>query len=257
MSNKKGNIIFTGIISIILLVTTYMFCLAKAYEWFDIKVLSNDFLIAVFGGAFASSLVVFLNEIFSFHQYKRNMEDHLYSNALFIFVNAIVARNTLNNLLEEPHKPVIENIIENQKFIMLSSLRAICSIDYTTFCKKQNLFRKLQELKSKYYDYEKIITNITYLDLAINETKLCESQKGINIGVQINASYDLIKRTIEAVKVDIETIIGVCEELMQMIGYSERYLWKENKKKIMKQDSISLDNVLLEKYLMRHNSSTI
>lgn len=254
MSNKKGNIIFASIISVIFLATTYLFCLAKAYEWFDIKWLSNDFLIAVFGGAFASFLVVLLNELFSYFQYKRYMEDQLYSNTIFFLTNAIVVRNTLNNMLEKPNKQIVENMIENQKCIMLSSLRTICNIDYVTFRKKQNLLKKLQELKSKYYEYEKIITNITYLNLAINETKLQEIQKG-NISVQVNASYDLIKRTIEEVKSDIEIIIEVFDSLMQKIDYSGRYSWKDNKEKIMQQDSISLDNGLLEKYLMRHKKS--
>lgn len=255
MSNKKGNIIFASIISVIFLVATYLFCLAKAYEWFYIKWLSNDFLITVFGGAFASFIVVLLNEIFSYHKCKRSMEDQLYSNAIFLFTNAIVAKNTLNYYLDKTHEQVVENIIENHKFIMLSSLRTICNINYVTFCKKQNLFKKLQELKSKYYEYEKLLTNSTiYLNLAINETKLKEVQKG-NMSVQVNASFDIVKRTIEEVKTDIETIIDMCDNLMQVIDYSERYHWKKNKEKIMKQDSISFDNDLLEKYLMRYQKS--
>lgn len=255
MSNKKGNIIFTGIISIIFLVTTYLFFLAKSYEWFDIKWLTNDFLIAVFGGAFASSLVVFLNDTFSYHKCKRSMEDQLYSNAIFLFTNAIVAKNTLNYFLDKTHKQVVENIIENQKFIMLSSLKTICNIDYATFCKNQNLFKELQELKSKYYEYENIITNSTiYLNLAINETKLQEFQKG-NMSVQVNASFDIVKRTIEEVKTDIETIIGVCDNLMQAIDYSGRYCWKKNKETIMQQDHISFESDLLDKYLFRCEKS--
>lgn len=239
----------------IFLLVTYIFCLAKSYELFDIKWLSNDFLIAVFSGTFASSLVVLLNEIFSYHQYKRNMEDQLYSNAFFLITNAIVARNTLNNMLEEPYKQVVGNIIENQKCIILSSLRTICSIDYATFCKKQNLFKKLQKLKSKYYEYEMIITNITiYLNLAINETKIQELQKGSTVEIQVNSSYNLIKRTIEAVKADIENIIGECDGLIQEIDYSGRYCWKDNKEKIMKQNSLSFDDICLEKYLTKHKN---
>ena len=251
MSKKKSNIIFASVISVIFLVTTYLFCLVKAYEWFDIKWLSNDFLIAVFGGSFASSLVVLLNEIFSYHKCKKSLEDQLYSNSIFLFTNAIVAKNTLNNFLDKTDKQVVENIIENQKFIMLSSLKTICNIDYATFCKNQNLFKELQELKNKYYEYEKLITNMTYLNLAINETKLQEVQKGI-MSVQVNASYDLIKRTIIEIKQDIENIIGVCDNLIQKIDYSGRYCWKENKEKVMQQDSISFENGSLKKYLLRN-----
>ncbi len=255
MSNKKGNIIFASIISVIFLVITYLFCLAKAYEWFDIKWLSNDFLIAVFGGAFASSLVVLLNETFSYYQHKRNMEDQLYSNAIYLFVNAIVARNTLNNMLEDSHKQLVENMIENQKCIMLSSLRTLCNIDYAPFCKNQKLFKELQKLKINYYECEKLITNITYLNLAINETKLQGLQKGLNLGIKVNASYDVIRRTVEEIKNDMETIIEVCDILMQTIDYSGRYCWIDNKEKIMQQNSISFENGSIEKYLMRHKKS--
>lgn len=255
MSNKKGNIIFACIISIIFLLITYIFFLTKSYGWFDIKWLSNDFLIAVFGGAFASSVVVLLNEIFSYHQYKRNMEDQLYYNAIFLLTNAIVARNTLNSMLENPDKEIVENLLENQKCTMLVSLRTICNIDYVTFCKKQKLFTELQIFKSKYYEYEKLITNITYLNLAIDKTKLNELEQNPYINVRVKASYDLIKKTIEGVKADIETIVEVCDRLMQIIDYSGRYRWEENKDKMMQQDFISLDDGLLEKYLMKHKNN--
>lgn len=55
-----------------------------------------------------------------------------------------------------------------------------------------------------------------------------------------------------AVKNDIENIIGLCDGLMQKIDYSERYCWKNNKEKIMQQESINLDNGSLENYLTMH-----
>ena len=39
---------------------------------------------------------------------------------------------------------------------------------------------------------------------------------------------------------------------MQKIDYSERYCWKNNKEKIMQQESINLDNGSLENYLTMH-----
>lgn len=255
MSKTKGNINSTIISSIVLAALTYLFFLAKSYEWFDIKWLSYDFLTAVFGGAFASSIVVLFNEIFSYHHYKRNLEDQLYSNVIFLFTNAIVAKKTLNSLLENPDKQVDGKLIENQKWSMLSLLRIICNIDYVTICKKQKLFLELQKLKSNYYEYEKLIINMTYLEVAVNKVKEYKLQNKLDETVQVNASYDLI-RTIESILYDIEEIIEKFDELMQIIDYSGRYHWQENKDKINQKDKdISLDNNLLDKYLSEHKKN--
>lgn len=88
--------------------------------------------------------------------------------------------------------------------------------------------------------------------MAIDETQIQELQKGLTVDIQVNSSYDLINRTIMAVKNDIENIIGLCDGLMQKIDYSERYCWKNNKEKIMQQESINLDNGSLENYLTMH-----
>ena len=164
--------------------------------------------------------------------------------------------NTLNNLLKEPCKPIINNLFANPQYIMASSLRTIYNIDYTTFYKKQKLFKKLQDFRNNYYDYEKSITNLTYFDLAVNTAKLQELElKNSNINVQVDSSYDIIKKTIEKIKVDIETIIEMCDSLMQIIDYSGRYHWEENKEKIAQKAFASMDNNSLEKYLLQDQES--
>ena len=76
------------------------------------------------------------------------------------------------------------------------------------------------------------------------------------MGIVFQKTYDLIKRTIEAVKADIENIMGLCDGLMQKIDYSGRYCWKNNKEKIMQQDSLSFDNDCLGKYLTKHKNDS-
>ena len=63
MSTNLKVIKYTAIVSACFFVATFAICLNKSYEWFNIKWLSNDFLLAIFSGVFASTLVVLICEI--------------------------------------------------------------------------------------------------------------------------------------------------------------------------------------------------
>ena len=62
MSSNLKTMKLTAILSGVFLIVTFTVCLNMSYEWFSIKWLSNDFLLTVFGGLFASTLVVLICE---------------------------------------------------------------------------------------------------------------------------------------------------------------------------------------------------
>ena len=77
MSSNIKVIRFTTIMSAIFAALTYFVALNISYQWFDIKWLSNSFLLTIFGGAFASMLVVLICEV---QKYCRDFNSYHTSN---------------------------------------------------------------------------------------------------------------------------------------------------------------------------------
>ena len=75
MTKKKETLIYTAITSVANLALSYLFGIVVSFEcsWF-----SNEFLFVIFSGAFASSLVVLISEIFGYRQLKKALENELY-----------------------------------------------------------------------------------------------------------------------------------------------------------------------------------
>lgn len=68
MTKKKETLIYTAITSVAFLALSYLFGIVISFEcnWF-----TNEFLFVIFSGAFASSLVVLISEIFGYRQLKK------------------------------------------------------------------------------------------------------------------------------------------------------------------------------------------
>ena len=72
MTKKKETLIYTVITSVAFLALSYLFGIVISFEcnWF-----TNEFLFVIFSGAFASSLVVLISEIFGYRQLKKALEN--------------------------------------------------------------------------------------------------------------------------------------------------------------------------------------
>lgn len=144
MTKKKGNIIFSIIISIALLVLAYLFGEIIDFLYNGI---SSEFFFVVFSGAFASSLVVLISEIFSYKQLKRFVENELFSHAIHLFENVSIANNMLKSITDNPEYQIPDNMLMQPRYQMLSALDYIYNSDYNPFQRKQQLFSKLYAFK--------------------------------------------------------------------------------------------------------------
>ena len=79
MNTSIKVIKFTTKAAIVLAAITYLISLNIAFGWFDIKWCSNNFLFTVFGGAFASTLVVLICELQKYQQCKRDTIDFAFN----------------------------------------------------------------------------------------------------------------------------------------------------------------------------------
>lgn len=79
MSTNLKIIKFTAIVSGVSFLATFVICLNISYGRFDIKWLSNEFLLTIFGGVFASTLVVLICETHKYFLNKTQAENAMYN----------------------------------------------------------------------------------------------------------------------------------------------------------------------------------
>ena len=149
MTKKKEILIYTAITSVAFLALSYLFGIVISFEcrWF-----SNEFLFVIFSGAFASSLVVLISEIFGYRQLKKVLENELYSHTVCLYAAAKVAKNTMTAVIENKEIHVVPDMLDQQQYQTSSALNCIFNLDYSIFCKKQELYVALTAFKGKYND---------------------------------------------------------------------------------------------------------
>ena len=194
MTKKKGNIIFSIIISIALLVLAYLF--GEIID-FSYNGISSEFFFVIFSGALASSLVVLISEIFTYKQLKRSLENELFSHVINLFETVSMANNMLKSIMDNPEYQIPDNMLMQPHYQMSSALGYICNSDYNPFHRKQELFRKLNDFKNKYVDYSRIINDCISFDLAVSVGRLQLITQNNNVNQAIHSTYPLVSRTIK------------------------------------------------------------
>ena len=211
MTKKKETLIYTAITSVAFLALSYLFGIVISFEcnWF-----TNEFLFVIFSGAFASSLVVLISEIFGYRQLKKALENELYQ--------------------------------------ISSALNCIFNLDYPTFCKKQELSVVLTAFKGKYSSYMAMMRECAYLRMSINQTKIDELMKNPCFHGPINTTYPLVFKTAQILQKHFDTIICDCEKLLDKVDCSGRFDWIARKEKASEANSIDLEDGSLENFFNRN-----
>ena len=142
MSSNLKTIKLTSILSGCFLATTFTICLNMSYGWFNIKWLSNNFLLAVFGGLFTSTLVVLICEWQKYFFTKRGIENYLWSNTINLYAKVLIMKNSVDKELSAPVHRINLSILEECCNIAENILSNGYYVDYSTVCKKQSeMFR--------------------------------------------------------------------------------------------------------------------
>lgn len=249
MTKKKGNIIFSIIISIALLVLAYLF--GEIID-FSCNGISSEFLFVVFSGAFASSLVVLISEIFTYKQLKRSLENELFTHAINLFETVSITNNMLKSIIDNPNYQIPDNMLAQPRYQMLEALNCIYNVDYVPFNKKQKLFVTLQIFKSKYNEFKRIIDDCINLDLAVGESRLQLFKENPYSNHPIYSTYPMVAKTVTLLQREYTTLLKDFNELLNKIDYSGRFKWHEIKEKILQNTRINLASGSLEEFFKRN-----
>ena len=155
------------------LVLTYLISLNMENHFFvaNIKWLSNEFLFAIAGGAFASLLIVLICELIKYRQLKFATENVLLVNLGSLYGQFLMIRNSCKRVLN--NKDIVsDNLLQptcNNATMVVDSINGI---DYALLSKNNKVKDLLDHFKSqKFLAIKNILTNFMFLRIAICEDK--------------------------------------------------------------------------------------
>lgn len=223
MSTNLKIIKFTAIFSSIFFIITFSVCLNISYEWFEIKWLSNNFLLTIFSGIFASMLVVLVCEIQQYFLNKRKAEDQLYDCFTEILARFISSNTMLSKIEEDSDQILSENLLETLRKHVERQINIYFKIDYTTHSKKNKLF--LQRPNFAHFltnTVQSTIHDCVYLDLAINEAKIKNIKENRSIH-EVTSNDENVLKVVQQLKKEFQLCIDQLIIFIKAIDYSKRF----------------------------------
>lgn len=246
MSISKQTIIFTAIFASAFLLLTGLICgLKYCYGKFEFY----DFLITIFGGIFASTLVVMVCEIQKYSLIKKKVEDELYNHMTIAYANAMVMKNIVGEVINNPNKPVVENSLIQCRNQLLSTLFHVCTIDYAPFKQGKELLVALQTFRNDITKTESTINDSIYFDIAISQDKILELQKNPQSRLEINGTHVNVAAVAKILSAQFQAVIEKCETFLSAIDYSKRYKFQERKTVIQQRGDVFAQDHSLESFL--------
>lgn len=232
MSSNLKTIKWTGISCAISAVITYLICLNIAYGWFNITWLSNTFLLTIFGGIFASALVVLICEIQKYLMNKRSFEDLLWANTSMLYARLNVMKFQVDNIIKSPNVKVDKGLLDQSSWIALQIVNSAYTVDYATFYKKQKLYLSLKQFQSTKAEITDTLEKASYFNIAFIQDKIEAIEATNNPNPLITGSSANISKTVQILSHRFDEAIKKIEVFLSEIDYSGRYNWNKCKKAI-------------------------
>lgn len=129
-----------GKLSLVFLVLTYLVSVNIESDFikFHTVWLSNTFLLTLFGGIFASMLVVVLCEIQKYMSAKANIEQFLFYQGLYLYQALQQMHVIALDYLEHKDWRISENLFDESVRMIQGEMLAIQNTDYVTFKQRKD-----------------------------------------------------------------------------------------------------------------------
>lgn len=235
----KTNIKFIKFFSLTSFVA-FIACYITSLITFEEAWINSNFLFSVFGGVFASFVVVLITEIKKYFVSKRTAEDCMYSNCVGLYTELTIQIKQLNMYLANKEELFPEAILEHRMPLLSSYNNALRFIDYTTICKKNVLFRRFATfVKEKVPEVEQHIGICSNLKIAVIQTQINYLNQGIQV-YHLTASEPLVNIAAQKIKASAVAKRSVIDEFLKTMEcfYPERFNWEAEKRSI---NQVSLD----------------
>ena len=253
MNTSIKVIKFTTKAAIVLAAITYLISLNIAFGWFDIKWCSNNFLFTVFGGAFASTLVVLICELQKYQQCKRDTIDLAFNQIGSIYAWLKVMTYNLKKYQDDKNLEVNKEILVGNIASIKQEMDMFLNIDYTTYSSSDISYKKHKDLKEwVLLVFTPFVSECTYFQLAVNTDQIDYLLKHKVEGKITYSSYNTGK-VIDKLIRRITDMMLYLEEYLQFI---DKYIKNETSwetRKIAIDKIVAIDFAELSDYLKQED----
>ena len=193
------------------------------------KWLSNDFLFAIVGGAFASLVIVLVCEYIRYRQLKFATETALFSNLGNLYGQFLIIRSNCKRALNS-YTLVADNLIQPSCNNAMMFADYINGTDYTAFCDKSKIKDLLVRYKTgKYQIMKSVLFGFVNLQIAIHTDKIELLKQKNNSGVTSDSPN--VNKTLKKVIEQTTTILTYLDQIISQIDneLGNRYHWQDVK----------------------------
>lgn len=230
-------------ISLIFLILTYIVSVNIDSSFIAVNTvwLSNNFLITLFGGVFASMLVVGLCEVQKYLSAKSNTEQYIFFQGMYLYQALEQMRVIATDYLEHQELQITENLFDESIRMIQSEIYALQNTDYATFKQKQDSLMyehgrfRLDTLR----EMIPILQSGIKLKIAINEEQQAILKKQIEMqqcgyGLIVTSQHERVRQVLNA---EAERLFKAANQVDRYLstvdGYCRnKFKWKEIKGKM-------------------------
>lgn len=190
------------------------------------KWISNNFLFTIFGGAFASLLIVLAYEILQYFQLKKEVENTLFSHFENLYNQVLQIKSTCIRALNG-HATITESMIQQATNSANLCVDAINWTDYTPFRRNNSIFKLLICFRqNKYQTIKSILTDCLYLTMAIQTDRIDMLRQGVPDKITSNSTNTnaVLKKTISQTAILLTNIDQNLTLIDKELG--NRYNWQ-------------------------------
>lgn len=194
------------------------------------KWISNDFLFAVSGGAFASLLIVLALEVLKYFQFRKDTEDRLFSYFMNLYDSVLQTRTACKRAIDGSYS-ITGGMLRQTTDNAILNLNAINYLDYTSFCKKKNRISKLLVCfrQEKYFPIKNTLVDFLFFHLAVQEDQIDLLQQGKTDNVTCNSTNT--NKALKKILCQSGDLLTLIDQFLSNIDneLGNRYNWKSIK----------------------------
>ena len=222
--------------SILFLTLTYFTTVNNEAHIFELNTIwfSNNLALTVFGGVFASMLVVLICEVQKYITAKASMEKYLFYQALYLYQALFLMQQNICDYQKNMEAHVPDNLLDETSRMIQSEIFALQSVDYAPFKQKNLLLTTHQKFCRKtVIEFQPILNGSKAVRIAINIVKINYLKQ--HISNRMVTSVDEPLQTVLSIQLGrvSDALEKVDEYLKDIDKYcNQRYDWERQRKQI-------------------------
>lgn len=232
-----------SLISVFFLVLTYVVTVNSEGHFFvaDSVWISNNFFLTLFGGAFASMLVVVLCEIQKYLSAKASTKQYLFYQSLYLY-QALMQMKVIIKDYQQSECIIPKNLFDDSVKAIQSELNALEWTDFVTFRQDENSLtvEHGRFCKNDIPRIRPILQSGIQLRLAINETEIGILQKNQETHTYSSSNRQITSKCPKVAQIlnfELETVSSAIKLVESYIckidNYCKnRYKWDDIKEKL-------------------------